>query len=299
MWDSRGLRAALKALMKEEGLSINAVSRALGRSATGLSQWLSEKYQGDNKKLEAQIASFVTLREESRDRTRLGPGFVRISAAARVFEAARVAHLDGQLCVAYGPAGVGKTEAVRRYASDNSGVIVIEANLGYTARALFAELHRVVGYDGNSRTLHALWLDVVKRLRNSGRLIIVDEAEHLPYRALDLLRSTHDVTGVGLLLVGLPRLIGNLRGRHAEYAQLFSRIGLAARIEPLTLEDAEALVQAKLPSVNGLAKVYFDVSGGNARTLSKLIDRSMRIAEINNVAVDKEIIQRAAEMLIF
>ena len=48
---------------------------------------------------------------------------------------------------------------------------------------------------------------IVKKLKGSGRMIIIDEAEHLPYKALELLRRVHDKAGMGVLLVGLPRLI--------------------------------------------------------------------------------------------
>ena len=44
--------------------------------------------------------------------------------------------------------------------------------------------------------------EVVNKLNNSGRLLIIDEAENLPYRALEITRRIHDKTAVGVLLVG-------------------------------------------------------------------------------------------------
>ena len=57
-----------------------------------------------------------------------------------------------------------------------------------------------------------MMLDIIDKLKSSGRLIIVDEAEHLPYTSLELLRRIYDKAEVGILLVGMPRLMKNLKG---------------------------------------------------------------------------------------
>ena len=56
------------------------------------------------------------------------------------------------------------------------------------------------------------------------RLLIVDEAENLPYRALEITRRIHDKTGVGVLLIGRSILLENLKGYNNQYDQLYSRV---------------------------------------------------------------------------
>ncbi len=291
------LRTELKTLMEERGLSQTVVARALGISTATLSQWLSGTYQGNVSKIDSDVKGFLTRQKERSKSRKKMIEFVMTSTATRLFEVARICHLDGEIGVAYGDAGIGKTMAAKEYSSQNSDVILIEADLGYTARALFTDLHRRVGLDG-SGTVHDMFNDVVGKLSGSGRLIVIDEAEHLPYRALELLRRIYDKAGIGILLVGMPRLIHNLRGKKGEYAQLYSRVGIAANLQKLQEGDAEAIVKTALPQSNGLWKDFLRESGGNSRRMNLLIVRSIRLAEVNDTHITPEIIRLAAQMLI-
>lgn len=290
-------RASLKAEMRCFKLSLRNVSLATDIPASSLSKWLNGLYRGKNRRISEGISAFLKRREELRRVPGKVKEFVKTSTALRVLETARICHLDAEIGVCYGPAGIGKTEAAKEYARQNPDVILIEADLGHTARVLFSELHRKVGYDGFG-TVHAMFTDVVERLKDSGRLVIVDEAENLPYRALELLRRVYDKAGVGILLIGMPRLIANLRGRRGEYAQLYSRVGIATRLNTLRPEDTKLLVQALIPQVDSLGPVYHETSQGNTRTLCKLISRSARVAEINDTTLTPEVVRETAKMLI-
>jgi DNA transposition AAA+ family ATPase len=48
--------------------------------------------------------------------------------------------------------------------------------------------------------MHELSEACIAALRDSGRLLMVDEAENLPYRALETLRRIHDKSGIGMVL---------------------------------------------------------------------------------------------------
>ncbi len=291
------LRQDLKILMEERGLSQTVVARALGLSVATLSQWLSATYKGNVSKVDGDVKGFLQRQKERLKSRKKEIDFVMTTTASRLFEVARICHLDGEIGVAYGEAGIGKTMASKEYAAKNSDVILIEADLGYTARALFTDLHRRVGLDG-SGTVHDMFNDVVLKLSGSGRLIVIDEAEHLPYRALELLRRIYDKAGVGILLVGMPRLVFNLRGKKGEYAQLYSRVGIAANLQRLQAQDAEAIVRSVIPESNGLWKEFLKESGGNSRRMTMLIVRSIRLAEVNEVPITSDIVELAAQMLI-
>lgn len=290
-------REELKKLMDENSLSNAAISRSLGVSPAVLSQWLAGKYAGDNAGVEEKVKAFLSIQTERRRAPKRQLEFVQTSVSKRVFEVAKICHLDGEIGVVYGDAGLGKTHAVKEYARLNPDVILIEADLGHTARVLFEELHRKLGGDGRG-TIHSMFEDCVNKLKASGRIVIVDEAEHLPYRALELLRRVYDKAGVGVLLCGMPKLVGNLRGKRGEYAQLYSRVGVAGRLESLRPADTEAIVTSVIPRANGLCKIYHEECHGNTRVLSKLIARSLRVAEINGVELSRDVITESARMLI-
>ena len=128
-----------------------------------------------------------------------------------------------------GDAGMGKTMIMRRYATENLSAVLIEADPGYTARVVLEELCNKLGL-AKRGNMHELSEAIIQALRDSGKVILVDEAENLPYRALETLRRIHDKSGIGIVLAGMPRLILNLKGKRGEYKQLYSRVGFALRM---------------------------------------------------------------------
>lgn len=291
------LAAELDQHMQERGHTQAAVARAIGVSASALNQWIAGKYKGDIKGLEHAITGFLQRDRERAQVRKTALGFVMTVPAAKVLEAARMCHLDGEIGVVVGDAGIGKTTAIKRYAASNSDVILIEADLGYTARDLFAELHRKCGFDGLG-SINRMKDDVIDKLRDSGRLIIIDEAEHLPVRALDLLRRINDKAGAGILFCGLKRFMENLRLKQADFAYLYTRVGFKVSLEQLQAQDIEAIVHEAIPGSNGLWKAFHQECHGNGRVLSKLVARTVRIAEVNGAAVTPEIVREAAKMLV-
>jgi DNA transposition AAA+ family ATPase len=291
------LTLALREAMEERKLSQSAVSRALGISTAVLSQWLSGTYPGNVTKINKAVKGFLErLQERLRVPKKTIP-FQMTTVATKVFEIARMVHLDSEIGVVYGDSGIGKTASITEYVARNSDVVFIEADLGYTAKVLFQELSKRLGIDP-SGSIHDMFEGVVAKLKHSERLIIIDEAEHLPYRALELLRRLYDKAGVGVLLVGMEKLILNLRGKKGEYTQLYSRVGFSARLESLKAQDTEEIVSSVVPSANGTWKAFHQESHGNTRILSKLIFRSMRMAQISNLPLTTEIVREAAKMLI-
>ncbi|MFB5082527.1 AAA family ATPase, partial [Raoultella sp. C349492] len=83
---------------------------------------------------------------------------------------------------------------------------LIEADPGYTALVLLQELCESLGLSKRG-TIHELSESCITALSGTGRAVLIDEAENLPYRALEVIRRIHDKAGVGIVLAGMPRLI--------------------------------------------------------------------------------------------
>ena len=287
----------VKKIVEGDGLSISAVARACGISPSAVSTFLDRKYKGRNDKVEKVLEAFVR-RHRDKKAVRVDLEYVDTSVAKKIHEIADMVHTDCEVGVIVGDAGVGKTFAVRRYTEMNPDVIFIEVDLGYSAQFLFQEICREVGIEHRGQ-LSEMTAGIIKRLQGSGRLLIVDEAEYLPHKALELLRRVHDKAGVGMLLVGMPRLIHNLRGSRGQYAQLYSRVGVYARLEKLSPVDTKAIVDSAVTSANGIYKDFHRASKGNTRTLSKLLRRCVRVARINDTAIDGELVEETAKTLLF
>ena len=143
-----------------------------------------------------------------------------------------------------------------------------------------------------------MFLDIIDKLKSSGRLIIIDEAEHLPYKSLELLRRIYDKAQVGILLVGMPKLLMNLKGEKKQYAQLYSRVGIATRLNPLIDEDKKAIISSVIPNYKSIYPTISNYCDGNTRVLTKLLVRAIRIAELNSVDVNEDVLQASIGQII-
>ena len=291
------VREEVRKIVEGDGMSMSAVARACGISAAAVSTFLSGNYKGRNDKVEKALEAFVRRYREKKA-TRVDLAYVHTSVAKKIHEIADMVHTDCEVGVIVGEAGVGKTFALQRYAELNPDAVLIEVDFGYSALWLFKELCREVGIEHRGQ-LSEMAAGIIKRLQGSGRLIVVDEAEYLPHKALELLRRVHDKAGVGMLLVGMPRLIHNLRGSRGQYAQLYSRVGVYARLEKLSPVDSKAIVDSAVFSANGVYRDFHRASKGNTRTLSKLLRRCVRVARINETAIDGELVEETAKTLLF
>jgi len=134
--------------MEVNKLSQASVARSLGISGAALNQWISGRYEGDNKKIAQDVRSFLKRAKRREKNPKRAFKIIMTSSAQTVFDAAETCHHEGEIWVAYGDAGVGKTCAAKEYAAQNGDVILVEADLGYTAKDLFSELHKKCGGDG-------------------------------------------------------------------------------------------------------------------------------------------------------
>jgi DNA transposition AAA+ family ATPase len=165
--------------------------------------------------------------------------------------------------VVVGAPGVGKSSAACHYTRNHPNVFKVVAHpILSSPKALLEELSRVIGsYQGGA--LHRVQRGLISKLRGTGALIMVDEAQHLTPVALDQLRSIHDEAEVGVVLLGNPAVYGRLegQGRSAQFAQLFSRVGMRLSRPKPQKADVDALLDA------------WSIEGGTERALLHTIAR--------------------------
>ena len=285
-----------KKMLELKQCTISGVARSLDLSPTTLHLWLNDKYKGNVGKINKAVEQYMErelLREEN-----INIPFVETSVAQDIFEIANTCHVESEIGVCCGCAGVGKTYAVKMYALEHSDVILIETDFGYTPKVLFSEIHKTLGFEGTG-ALHNMVIDIVDKLKNSGRLIIVDEAENLPYRALELLRRIYDKARVGILLVGMPKLLKNLQGDKGQYTQLYSRVGVLAELQPIADNDIVAITSKVTPNSVSIYPKLSAFCGGNTRVLTKLLVRASRIAKLNNTTIDEDVLNAALSQLLW
>lgn len=291
------IKEELRDIMERDSLSLTDLARATNYSKSTFSQWFNGKYPRSEEHIDKAARRFVELWKARESAAGAPLPFTLTSAAARIFEVLDLSHVDQELSIIYGEAGTGKSFAVREYARRNPEAILIETNLSYTPKNLLQEINMVLGLTTVGH-LYTLFNEALRKIKNSGRLLIIDEAENLPYTSLEILRRLHDRSGIGICLVGMPKLIHNMRGKAGEYKQLYSRVGYITKIEGLREDDVKKIIDSVIPSANGLSQAFYEQSLHNARRLGMLYKRSKRVAEVNSKEIDKDIIQKASGMLL-
>ena len=305
-------RRRLRALLDDKTNDIKAahVAKAIGMSPATVSTWINHSYKGDERSVEAKLRQYLDLQAErkaSKVRWVVKPEFIETLTSRIIFEKIQGFHLENQIGVITGNAGVGKSTSAREYAKKVGGVIYLECDKTFTTRVFFQHINRQCGGSGDA-SIADMFAEILNKLRDTGRLLIIDQAEFLSEKSLDLLRTINDKAHVGILLIGLPRLFHILRGKRGENEYLFTRVSSHWRLEETQPEDVQAIVNAILPAINGLWKEFylharsFELGStpgkANARTLCHLVASTIKMANINKVVITPELIKAAAQTLV-
>ncbi|NCQ12078.1 MAG: AAA family ATPase [Bacteroidetes bacterium] len=290
------LRAKVKTLIQQKLITVKQLGTILGKSSATASLWLKGDYSGDNHSLELIISDWLERKYEEEQNDQAPTSILQTAAFDYITNNIKEAHLRGDFRVVYGEAGVGKTEACRFYASQIPNVILVEVRTSFTTLFFMQLLHKMVGLSGIGSLPELNW-ELEQKLKGSKRLLIVDEAEYLPRRALDLLRNLHDHTGIGVVLVGMPQLMLNLRGKRQDFRQLYSRISTVYNVKECADEDVKMVISSFFPDSNGLWKAFAGETR-NMRSLMKLIQGVKYLSKINNLPPSKELVYTAVQTII-
>lgn len=132
--------------------------------------------------------------------------------------------------------------ALRKYAADHPDTIYIAARPSMRSpKPIIKKLLRALG-NKNFLPMDEMVDAINEILMGSGRLIIIDEAQHLTLHALETLRCIIDETGCGMVLAGNKHIYDRMFGRgEAQFAQLFSRVGIRRHLQGPSIEDVRLI----------------------------------------------------------
>ena len=249
----------LKEYLKVKNYTLSRVAKAVNLSNATLHLWMNNNYKGNVKKIEDAISKFLEIDRLRENKIHID--FINTSIVEDIFEIAKTCHVENEIGVCCGNAGLGKTFAVKKYAIEHHDVILIEADLGYSPRVLFSEIHKKLGFDGCG-TIHTMFTNIIDKLMYSNRLIM------------------------------------NLQGAKKQYAQLYSRVGIVTNLKPLLEEDEIAIISSVIPNYHSIYPIISRHCSGNTRAMTKLLARVFRISEINGLKTDERIVESAISQII-
>jgi DNA transposition AAA+ family ATPase len=236
-------------------LTVLEFADRIGYARSSLNLFLQGKYD--------QVASNdLAIRAALCDFMQRNPLSPRVKASGRLFETENVRIMRryftaaverGEIALIYGPPGTQKSftlchliaernlqkknDAVYVYASDNMTPMALIKRIGREAGA-------VIGARERDRCIKNL-LDALGRQGQTPALII-DEAQHLPVSALELIRELHDRSGCGVVLAGSHDLFEKFMKSRAQLEQWLSRIDHKEPLPGLLEEEAREIAAREL-----------------------------------------------------
>jgi len=145
-----------------------------------------------------------------------------------------------------------------------------------------------------------------ERVKCRVNLLIIDEAERLQPKSLELVRDIYDRKQIAVILIGMP----GIEKRLIRFPQLYSRIGFSHMYKPLIEQEVTFIIQNHMQSL-GIAfypKDFSDqeaiatvtrVTQGNFRLIQRLLKQASRIMVVNKLSsITKEVIEAARECLV-
>lgn len=245
------IREAVKAAMEARELSIKRASTLSGIAHSTLSAWLNGTYVGDNAAVTAKAKTWLNQLEEEAGKSQMipaPPDFILTKSAAAFMDALWYAQNMPEISVIAGGAGIGKTLSAKEYAGTHSNCWMVTMNPAMARQrpamqAICMEMN--LNPKGHA---DALFNRIVNRVKSTKGLLIIDEAQHLSTETLDLIRSIFDAaeSDIGIVLMGNISVYGRLEGgtRAAQFAQLFSRVGVKITQPTPKRDDIQALLKA-------------------------------------------------------
>ncbi|HRR34004.1 MAG TPA: AAA family ATPase [Kiritimatiellia bacterium] len=276
------VRDALRTWQTGNGLTLKQVGARLGKNEGFISKYMNGVPEGDVAAFEQRVKDM--LDRERRKRT-WADIYFQTEAVAACFTVFELIRESSDIGLVYGPAGVGKSVAVRRYAADHGTVISF---VGEEGRGGPYAIQRGIasGIDMRkwSRRECRLSEYIADKLAGSERLVLIDNAQRIDISGLRWLMDFHDATGVSFALVGNPEVIDKLCGRD----QLSSRIGIRYDIAQAGITGdwidraADEMVAAMWPkAAQEVALLARETARrpGHLRTLSKQLKIAIRLCD--------------------
>lgn len=241
------LQEKLERYLSEEKLSQNKAAAILGLSTSALSQYRRSSYEGDVEGIEGKLSEFFRIREEREENQRkaadyqpreiLQNGYIPTSISEAAYKLIRYCQLEKGIVIIDGDAGIGKTKAAAKYLSDNpnTAVYVKASPSTSSVRSLLKLIARALKLPENRRT-EDLSAGIQEQLRQTEKVLILDEAQNLKFMALEEIRGWVDEdamsgrSGIGIVLIGNVETYNKMLGRQeAIFAQQFNRVRFHGR----------------------------------------------------------------------
>lgn len=282
------MQGKFRDFLTREGLKAAYVARSLGVSSSQISQWLSGSYRGDTSTLEANLSSFMenyTIKSSQAVESLEILGLDNYLSAMFVAEEALV---NREMVALYGIPGSGKSVVAREFVAAHPESVFIEVVPGIRVDSLLKQIATRLGIGGIRASDELIGAISAEFGRRDG-VLVIDEAEHLTVKGLEVLRRIHDFSHVPVVLVGTYGLLKNLKGSNGELLQLYSRIQGRWEFREVSEADMQKLFGQMAPVIGRYTK--------HLRRAVNLYAKAKRFASMKDEALSAGHVEAASTMI--
>jgi DNA transposition AAA+ family ATPase len=252
------------------------LAKQAGVSGAALSTFLAGTYQGRNENVAKKLLPVLEAMKsrETATLTVKEPEIIETAIMRQMLFGLQYASDRNDVVVIYGAPGIGKTVTLERYVKTNPTALFFTASPNIrSGRDIMEELLEAMNKrtEGRNKTLEK---NIITSLKNSNRMIIIDEAHFLRLDGLETLRRIYDATKCPLVLVGNPKIMEIITEKNKTVTgQFFSRSVRLALDTRISMDDVKGIVlQNGVSLADECLKKLYRVANdiGALRTMTKL-----------------------------
>ncbi len=189
------------------------------------------------------------------------------------------------LAMATGPAGRGKTEAAKHYAVNSDSIYIPPMNVRSPAMVLREITFELSGMRP-TRTDACLTI-IGEEMARRRRLIMIDEADLLEMRCLEMLRNVNERFACPILMIGEEELKGKVGSKR----RLASRMRRRMEFGPISREDIAFFMHTALGVKAGadVTSAIHKHANGDWRpvlTTAIALERTMKASGTQNITLE-------------
>jgi len=290
--------------MNQSGASYAKAAKMINRSSALVHGYVHRSYEGDIPAIEKDIETLLR-REEDLELTMRSPTFCSTNASILIWEVLEYCDERCRMGAVIAESGSGKSETAKEYQRQNRATMIITANS--TTRTLGATMRLLTDHVGGrpkTNTIDDMLNKVLKRLKGSRRLLIVDDAHFIPWGGLEVIRKLYDCAGVGVVYLGQEELYTQMTGdtnKARLFDQIYSRIAIKRDRIKISKNDVKLIINSLYP--RGFEKDEMEYlyrkarEKGHLRNVTYMLEMFMEMKKQQPSLIDMEALIAAEKFL--
>lgn len=298
------VRERANGLLASGEVSQGGLAKQAGIAGGALSAFLKDTYTGNNENVAKKLLPVLEANKARKEAVLLvkEPEIIETTIMKEMWFGLQYASDRNDVIVIYGAPGIGKTITLETYVKANPNVIFFTGSPNIrSGRDVMEELLEAMNKKADGRN-KALEKNIINSLKNTNRMIIIDEAHFLRLDGLETLRRIYDATKCPLVLVGNPKIMEIITEKNKTVTgQFFSRSVRIALETDVSMEDVKGIVLQNGIDLQDdcLTELHRTANAiGALRIMTKLFLFAWTIANRSKQAISLEHILSAKKVIV-